>query len=362
MLGSIQSNIKTKRLLEISRDQAAHLAAQEEELRQNMEEMTATQEHLQKQMKELNVIKQELQVRDQLLNKTALVSETDLQGVITYANEKFSKISKYSVEELVGSPHSIVRHPDVSPNVFRNMWDKIQSGQIFKGKFKNRAKDGSTYWVDASVAPILDKDGKPIKYLAIRFDITEEMEKRAEVQRLLEQSQQQQGDLVNSEEELRQNMEELQVTQANLEQQMRSTERVKAELEARVNLLNKAALVSESDLYGTITYANEKFCEVAQYTLDELTGKPHNIIRHPDTPKEVFREMWATIKSGKVFQAKYKNRAKDDSAYWVDATVAPVLDNEGNPIKYIAIRFDITEEMEAKEKLVQQIENKKLEG
>lgn len=351
MLGSIQSNIKTRHLLEVSREQAAHLAAQEEELRQNMEEMTSTQEHLEKQVQETNAMKQELLVRDQLLNKTALVSETDLNGVITYANEKFSTVSKYSIEELLGSAHSIVRHPDVSPSVFRKMWDTIQNGKIFKGKFKNRAKDGATYWVDASVAPVLNEEGIPVRYLAIRFDITDEMEKRSEVQHLLEQSQQQQSDLVTSEEELRQNMEELTAVQTNLEQQMRATGRVKAELEARVGLLNKAALMSESDLYGTITYVNDKFCEVAQYTREELIGKPHNMIRHPDTPKEVFREMWATIKSGNIFYAKYQNRAKDGSAYWVDATIGPVLDSDGNLVKYIAIRFDITEEMARRNKI-----------
>ena len=351
MLGSIQSNIKTRHLLEVSREQAAHLAAQEEELRQNMEEMTSTQEHLEKQVQETSAMKQELLVRDQLLNKTALVSETDLNGIITYANEKFSEISKYSIEELLGSAHNIVRHPDASSAIFRKMWDTIQNGEIFKGKFKNRAKDGSTYWVDASVAPVLNDEGIPVRYLAIRFDITDEMEKRSEVQHLLEQSQQQQSDLVSSEEELRQNMEELTTVQTNLEQQMMTTGRVKAELEARVSLLDQAALMSESDLYGTITYINDKFCEVAQYTREELMGKPHKIIRHPDTSKEVFRDMWDTIKSGRVFQAKYKNKAKDGSAYWVDATIGPVLDTNGNPVKYIAIRFDITEEMERRNKI-----------
>jgi PAS domain S-box-containing protein len=351
MLGSIQNNIKTRHLLEVSREQAAHLAAQEEELRQNMEEMATTQENLEKQVQQTNAVKQELMVREQLLNKIALVSETDLNGTITYANEKFSKVSKYSIEELLGSPHNIVRHPDVSQAVFRNMWDTIQNGKIFKGKFQNLAKDGTTYWVDVSVAPILNEEGIPVRYLAIRFDITDEMEKRAEVQNLLEQSQQQQSDLVTSEEELRQNMEELTAVQSNLEQQMRATERVKAELETRVNLLNKTALMSEADLYGTITYANEKFCEISEYTLSELVGKAHNIIRHPDTPKEVFREMWATIKDGRVFRARYKNRTKSGGEYWVDATVAPVLDAQGNPIKYIAIRFDISEDVARQQKV-----------
>ncbi|MGQ9863489.1 MAG: PAS domain-containing protein, partial [Bacteroidia bacterium] len=75
-----------------------------------------------------------------------------------------------------------------------------------------------------------------------------------------------------------------------------------AELDTRLKILAQAALVSETDTRGVITYANDKFCEVSGYTLDELIGKPHNIVRHPDMPKEVFKEMWDTIKSGKIFQ------------------------------------------------------------
>lgn len=115
------------------------------------------------------------------------------------------------------------------------------------------------------------------------------------------------------------------------------------EIEARTKVLNAAAIVSETDQFGTITFVNENFCRVAKYTKEELIGKPHNIVRHPDMPKSVFKEMWETIKSGKIFQGIVKNKAKDGTPYWVIATIAPILDNDGKPYRYIGVRVDITE-------------------
>ncbi len=130
------------------------------------------------------------------------------------------------------------------------------------------------------------------------------------------------------------------------EKDLRAYERMlhnkEAELKAREALLQKACLVSETDRKGIITYANDKFCEVSGYSLDELLGQPHNIVRHPDMPKETFREMWRTIGRGKTWRGIIKNKRKDGKPYWVDATIAPVLGKDGKPMKYIAIRFDIT--------------------
>ncbi|MDX1905306.1 MAG: PAS domain-containing protein [Thermonemataceae bacterium] len=120
-------------------------------------------------------------------------------------------------------------------------------------------------------------------------------------------------------------------------------EKVSNELDARTKILNATAIVSETDKYGTITFVNETFCRVAKYTPEELLGKPHNIVRHPDMPKEAFKQMWETIQSGGIFRGIVKNRAKDGSPYWVIATIAPVLGTDGKPYKYIGVRIDITE-------------------
>ncbi|MCS6794638.1 MAG: PAS domain-containing protein [Raineya sp.] len=120
-------------------------------------------------------------------------------------------------------------------------------------------------------------------------------------------------------------------------------DRLSAEIEARTNILNAAAIVSETDKFGTITFVNDTFCKISKYSREELIGKPHNIVRHPDMPKAVFKDLWETIKAGKIFQGIIKNRAKDGSPYWVIATIGGVLDSEGKPYKYIGVRIDITE-------------------
>lgn len=98
----------------------------------------------------------------------AIVSETDLEGIITFANRKFCEISGYSVNELVGQPHNIIRHPDMPKAGFAQMWKTIQSGTIWHGLVKNLRKDGKYYWVDTEVTPTYDKEGKVKGYMAAR--------------------------------------------------------------------------------------------------------------------------------------------------------------------------------------------------
>lgn len=107
--------------------------------------------------------------------------------------------------------------------------------------------------------------------------------------------------------------------------------------------LDESNIVTKSDLSGRITYANEKFYEITGLTKEEVIGKPHNIVRHPDMPKEAFANMWETIKLKKVWRGVVKNRKKNGSYYIINATVLPILDENENIKEYIAIRHDITE-------------------
>jgi PAS domain S-box-containing protein len=96
-------------------------------------------------------------------------------------------------------------------------------------------------------------------------------------------------------------------------------------------------IVSETDLHGIITYANRKFIEISGYQKDELIGKPHSIIRHPDMPKAVFKDLWDTINKDEEWQGLVKNLRKDGRYYWVETYIKPIFKN-GNKIGYIAAR------------------------
>lgn len=107
--------------------------------------------------------------------------------------------------------------------------------------------------------------------------------------------------------------------------------------------IDKSTIVSMTNLHGRITYANDEFCRLSKYSREELVGRPHNIVRHPDMPKEAFREMWATIKSGKIWKGVVENRAKDGSKYIVNTTIIPIKNPDGSNREYIGIRSDISE-------------------
>jgi len=106
---------------------------------------------------------------------------------------------------------------------------------------------------------------------------------------------------------------------------------------------NPNSIVSKTDRFGRITYVNDTFCRVSKYKREELIGQPHNIIRHEDSPKEAFNQLWKTIESGKTWNGIVKNKCKDGDIYWVHASISPIYDNKGNLVEYIALRHNITE-------------------
>jgi PAS domain S-box-containing protein len=252
------------------------------------------------------------------LDQHAIVAVTDVQGTITYVNEKFCTISKYSREELIGQNHRILNSGHHLEKFFQQMYHTIANGKVWHGEIKNRAKDGSIYWVDTTVVPFMSAEGKPHQYVAIRADVTER--KQAE-------------DAVK---------ESLATSKAALK-----------ELADQKFALDQHAIVAITDVQGTITYVNDKFCAISKYSKDELIGQNHRILNSRHHAKEFFQQMYHAIANGMVWHGEIKNRAKDGSIYWVDTTIVPFMAN-GKPRQYVAIRADITERKLAAEALSEQ--------
>ena len=158
------------------------------------------------------------------------------------------------------------------------------------------------------------------------------------------------------------NITEERASTKRMQQLAEEQERLLQELKTRQNALDEAAIVSETDLKGMITYVNERFSQVSGYSLGELLHRDHRIVNSGYHPKSFFEEMWLTITRGLVWKGEIKNRRKNGSFYWVDSTIAPIFDTNGQIVKYIAIRFDITERKEAEEGLENLAEERKAEA
>ena len=253
-----------------------------------------------------------LQEYKDAVDRSTIVSKTNTKGIITYANDKFCEISGYCGEELIGKPHNIVRHPDVPKAVFQNLWETILAGKSWEGIVKNKRKDGSHYWVNAVINPIIDQDGTIVEFMSIRTDITNIHDIH---------------DTLKS---------QLKISEENFEDAYHMFKQYE-------NAINESTILTRTDLEGNITFANANFYKTTGYTESEVLGKNHSIIRHKETPNDVFVDLWATLKAGKVWKGIFKNQKKDGTAYWVYSTILPILDKTGNPLEYMAIRREITE-------------------
>ncbi len=202
------------------------------------------------------------------IESSNIVSRTDINGIITFVNDEFCRISGYSREELIGRNHNIVRHPDVPAEVFERLWDAILAKKTYSSLVKNMAKDGSTFYVNTTITPILNEDGEIDEFIAIRYDVTKEVELQMQLQEkqemLLWQSR----------------FASLGQMMANIAHQWRQP---LTELNLTLYNLKNAALMADSDKIDSIYQESKNIIQAMSRTIDDF----QNFFK-PGKEKEVF--------------------------------------------------------------------------
>jgi methyl-accepting chemotaxis protein len=276
----------------------AELQRQQEHVAENDRARAEAEAALSALQDRLTQVETELRVRTDIMNVTSIVSEADKKGDILSVNDKFVEVSKYSRDELIGQPHSTTRHPDMPKETFKQLWQTIGRGEMFRGVIKNRAKDGTPYYVDAVIAPVLDDKGKPMKYIGVRYDITE-----AEIER-------------------------------------QNSKSIAAGI---LSAIDTSYAYIEFDPSGQVLKANGNFCKLLGYNEDEIVGKHHRLFVDPAfASSHAYREFWEALNAGKTHVDVFKRITKGAQEVWIQATYAPVKDDQGRVVKVIKIASDVT--------------------
>ncbi|MEA3406302.1 MAG: diguanylate cyclase [Pseudomonadota bacterium] len=235
---------------------------------------------------------------------------TNLKGEILFASQAYCAISGYSQKELVDKHFNFFCHSDISESQISNLWETLKLGDPWQGELKKSRKGNGIFWVDTRIIPSFGESGKLVGYTAIMHDITD-----------------------------RKRVGELTKTVKNEEKQ----------LAEYMGIIDDYVITSSTDIHGTILYVSNAFCEISGYSKEELVGKNHNIVRHPDMPSELYADLWKTVLEGGEWKGEVKNLRKDGSAYWVDVYIQPNKDEKGQITGFTAVRHDITDKKKLEE-------------
>lgn len=247
-------------------------------------------------VKESNKLSYEMVENEKFLNASSIISVADVKGKITYVNKRFTDVSGYSLDEVIGKDHNVVNSGTHPKEFWTDMYKTVVADKkIWNAVCTNRAKDGSLYYVDTFIKARFDENDKLIGFSSIRQDVTE-------------------------------------------------LKRKETEISNRMNAINRSNAVIEFDLDGNIKFANNAFLDTIGYSHDEIVGKHHSLfVEDSVKDTEEYKDFWKSLKEGNFFSGEIIRRKKNGKLIHLQATYNPIIGNDGKPYRVMKIATDITE-------------------
>ena len=279
----LEMEIENRKLLETHKiDRTEDLAKKNKDLQVEIDELIRMEEELRKLSRAIE-------------QSPSTVMITNNKGNIEYVNPKFTHLTGYSPEEVIGKNPRILKPDNIPSEEYRELWETITSGREWRGEFCNKKKNGEFYWEYASISPVRNQKGVITHFIAVKEDITE---------------------------------------RKRVEEELRKLSRAIEQSPSTVMITNSK---------GNIEYVNPKFTQLTGYSTEEVIGKNPRILKPDNIPSEKYRELWETITSGREWRGEFCNKKKNGELYWEYASISPVRNHKGVITHFIAVKEDITE-------------------
>ncbi|PIC70496.1 PAS domain S-box protein [Sporosarcina sp. P16b] len=250
-----------------------------------------------------------------LLDEKFCISLIDVNGYLTYVNQIFCELTGYSENELIGRTWAKLNRNLSIEETLQMLTKHFIHDTVYQESIQIYSKSGTVHWLDITIVPMYDTAGNLTGYLSLDIDVTG-------------------SKLVSTE-----------------------YHKTRTDLQNFKYALDESAVVVITNPQGVITYVNDHFCVLSEYSREELIGKTHRVVNSGTHSKSFFADMWDTIRSGRVWRGVIRNKSKFGKFYWVHTTIVPFIGPDGKPFQYISIRQDVTSQMEAEKSLELALKN-----